>query len=47
MSIIKNLSQDAAKAAQALALIDEQTKNTILLDMARSLRDNSFEIRSA
>lgn len=47
MSIIKTLSQDAAKAAQALALVDAQTKNTILLDMARSLRDNSFEIRSA
>lgn len=47
MSIIETLSRDAAQAAKTLAQVDTQTKNTILLDMARSLRDNSFEIRSA
>ena len=47
MSLIKNLSQDAAIAAQTLAVLDEQVKNTILLDMARALRAHSDEIINA
>ena len=47
MSLIKKLAQDAAAAAQILAVLDEQTKNTVLLDMARSLREKAYEIQSA
>lgn len=47
MSLIKNLSAEAAKAALTLAVLDEQLKNTILLDMARSLREKAYEIQSA
>ncbi|WP_445776935.1 glutamate-5-semialdehyde dehydrogenase [Shewanella sp.] len=47
MSLIKTLSQNAATAAQALAVLDEQVKNTILLDMARALRAHSDEILKA
>ncbi|MGL4516354.1 MAG: aldehyde dehydrogenase family protein, partial [Shewanella sp.] len=47
MTLIKNLSQEAAKAALILAQVDEQLKNTVLLDMARSLREKSYEIQSA
>ncbi|AZG33548.1 glutamate-5-semialdehyde dehydrogenase [Shewanella psychromarinicola] len=47
MSLIKDLSQAAANAAQTLALLDEQVKNTILLDMARALRAHSDDIIKA
>lgn len=47
MSLIKNLSEDAAKAALILAQLDEQLKNTVLLDMARSIREKAYEIQSA
>ena len=47
MSLIKNLSKEAAEAAQTLAVLDEQLKNTVLLDMARALRAHSYEILSA
>jgi len=47
MSLIKNLSQAAATAAHTLALLDEQVKNTILLDMARALRAHSDDIIKA
>ncbi|MGI2126896.1 glutamate-5-semialdehyde dehydrogenase [Shewanella oncorhynchi] len=47
MTLIKNLSEEAAKAALILAQVDEQLKNTVLLDMARSLREKSYEIQSA
>jgi glutamate-5-semialdehyde dehydrogenase len=47
MSLIKTLSENAAIAAQTLAVLDEQTKNTVLLDMARSLREKTDTILSA
>jgi glutamate-5-semialdehyde dehydrogenase len=47
MSLIETLSRDAATAAQILAVLDEQTKNTVLLDMAASLRASTAEILSA
>ena len=47
MSLIKDLSQAAATAAQTLALLDEKVKNTILLDMARALRAHSDDIIKA
>jgi glutamate-5-semialdehyde dehydrogenase len=47
MSLIETLSRDAALAAQILAVLDEQTKNTVLLDMAASLRASTAEILSA
>ncbi|MCG9697693.1 glutamate-5-semialdehyde dehydrogenase [Shewanella sp. Isolate11] len=47
MSLIKNLAEQAAEAAQTLAVLDEQLKNTVLLDMARALRAHSFEILNA
>ena len=47
MSLIKNLSKEAAEAAQTLAVLDEQLKNTVLLDMARALRAHRYEILSA
>ena len=47
MSLIKQISADAAHAARTLAQLDESLKNTVLLDMARSLREKSYEIQSA
>ncbi|HBF45024.1 MAG TPA: gamma-glutamyl-phosphate reductase, partial [Shewanella frigidimarina] len=47
MSLIKDLSQAAATAAQTLALLDEKVKNTILVDMARALRAHSDDIIKA
>ncbi|ESE42297.1 glutamate-5-semialdehyde dehydrogenase [Shewanella decolorationis] len=47
MSLIKQISADAAHAARTLAQLDESLKNTVLLDMARSLRGKSYEIQSA
>jgi len=41
MSLIKELSQKAAQAAQILSVLDEIVKNAVLLDMAKSLRDNT------
>ena len=47
MSLIKQISADAAHAARTLAQLDESLKNTVLLDMARSLREKTYEIQSA
>lgn len=47
MSLIKQISADAAHAARTLAQLDESLKNTVLLDMARSLREKNYEIQSA
>jgi len=47
MSLIKQISADAAHAARTLAQLDESLKNTVLLDMARSIREKSYEIQSA
>lgn len=47
MSLIKQISADAAHAARTLAQLDESLKNTVLLDMARSLRVKTYEIQSA
>ncbi|GAC29178.1 glutamate-5-semialdehyde dehydrogenase [Brumicola pallidula] len=44
MSLIKELSQKAAQAAQILSVLDEIVKNAVLLDMAKSLRDNTTGI---
>jgi glutamate-5-semialdehyde dehydrogenase len=44
MSLIKNLSQKAAQAAQILSVLDEASKNIVLLDMAKALRDNTAGI---
>lgn len=46
MSLIKDISAQAAKAAKVLALLDTQTKNTILKDMANALRANKETIKS-
>ena len=35
--MIKELAQNAAKAAKVLAVLDEKTKNQVLQDMALSL----------
>ena len=35
MSLIKQISADAAHEARTLAQLDESLKNTVLLDMAR------------
>ncbi len=47
MSLIKQLAKQAAQAAQTLAVLDTQLKNTVLLDMAHALRAHSFEIINA
>ncbi|MCH1929870.1 glutamate-5-semialdehyde dehydrogenase [Shewanella sp. A25] len=47
MSLIKQISADAAHAARMLAQLDAPIKNTILLDMARSLREKTEEILNA
>jgi len=44
MSLIKDLSQKAAQAAQVLSVLDEAVKNAVLIDMAKSLRDNATGI---
>jgi glutamate-5-semialdehyde dehydrogenase len=44
MSLIKALSQKAAQAAQILSVLDEIVKNAVLLDMAKSLRENTTGI---
>ena len=38
MSLITDISRQAAKAAHQLALLDTETKNQVLLDMAAALR---------
>ncbi|MBB1268769.1 glutamate-5-semialdehyde dehydrogenase [Shewanella sp. SR44-3] len=47
LSLIETLSRDAAIAAQTLAVLDEQTKNIVLQDMATSLRASTAEILAA
>lgn len=44
MSLIKELSKKAAQAAQILSVLDEIVKNAVLLDMAKSLRENTIGI---
>ncbi|MFT4731417.1 MAG: glutamate-5-semialdehyde dehydrogenase [Gammaproteobacteria bacterium] len=44
MSLIKDLSRKAAEAAQILSVLDEAVKNAVLIDMAKSLRDNATGI---
>jgi glutamate-5-semialdehyde dehydrogenase len=44
MSLIKDLSRKAAEAAQVLSVSDEAVKNAVLIDMAKSLRDNATGI---
>ena len=39
MSLITDISRQAAKAAHTLALLDTETKNKVLTDMAAALRD--------
>ncbi|TMO24674.1 glutamate-5-semialdehyde dehydrogenase [Pseudoalteromonas sp. S4741] len=39
MSLITDISRQAAKAAHTLALLDTETKNNVLTDMAAALRD--------
>ncbi|NMR27794.1 glutamate-5-semialdehyde dehydrogenase [Pseudoalteromonas sp. NEC-BIFX-2020_015] len=39
MSLITDISRQAAKAAHQLALLDTETKNHVLLDMATALRE--------
>ncbi|MFT5542465.1 MAG: glutamate-5-semialdehyde dehydrogenase [Glaciecola sp.] len=41
MSLIKNLAQKAAEAAQVLSVLNEADKNPVLLDMAKALRDRA------
>lgn len=41
MSLIKDLSRKAAEAAQILSVLDEADKNAVLMDMAKTLRDNA------
>ncbi|MAD17831.1 MAG: glutamate-5-semialdehyde dehydrogenase [Alteromonadaceae bacterium] len=47
MSMIKELAQNAAKAAKVLAVLDEKTKNQVLQDMADALRTNAEVIYAA
>jgi len=44
MSLIKDLSRKAAEAAQILSVLDEAEKNAVLMDMAKTLRDNASGI---
>jgi glutamate-5-semialdehyde dehydrogenase len=44
MSLIRDLSRKAAEAAQVLSVLDEVAKNAVLIDMAKSLRDNATGI---
>ncbi|MFY8274016.1 glutamate-5-semialdehyde dehydrogenase [Pseudoalteromonas sp. SSDWG2] len=46
MSLIKDISTQAAKAAKVLALLDTDTKNTVLKDMANALRANKEQIKA-
>lgn len=47
MSLITELSQQAAKAAQTLAILDTDFKNKVLLQMAEALRQNTTSILNA
>ncbi|WP_105265366.1 glutamate-5-semialdehyde dehydrogenase [Pseudoalteromonas sp. T1lg76] len=46
MSLVKDISAQAAKAAKVLALLDTESKNTVLRDMAKALRDNKEQIKT-
>ena len=46
MSLVKDISVQAAKAAKVLALLDTESKNTVLRDMAKALRDNKEQIKA-
>ncbi|WP_026376355.1 glutamate-5-semialdehyde dehydrogenase [Aestuariibacter salexigens] len=47
MSLITELSKDAAQAAQVLSVADTEFKNKVLLDMAAALRENTVFILEA
>ena len=42
MSIITDLAQQAKKAAQTLAILDEAKKNAVLKGMAAAIREKRF-----
>ena len=46
MSLITQLSQDAKKAAQKLAILDTAKKNEVLKDMAEAIRANKDKIKA-
>ncbi|MBU3023010.1 glutamate-5-semialdehyde dehydrogenase [Aestuariibacter sp. A3R04] len=45
MSLITTLANDAKKASQRLAVLDTQTKNAVLKDMAAAIRSNKETIK--
>ncbi len=45
MSIITDLAQQAKKAAQTLAILDEAKKNAVLKGMAAAIRENKNKIK--
>lgn len=45
MSLITTLANDAKKAAQRLAILDETSKNAVLKDMAAAIRGNKETIK--
>ena len=45
MSIITDLAQQAKKAAQTLAILDEAKKNAVLKGMAAAIRENKDKIK--
>ncbi|MDP4490233.1 glutamate-5-semialdehyde dehydrogenase [Pseudoalteromonas piscicida] len=47
MSLITDISSQAAKAAKQLALLSTEQKNAVLADMAKGIRDNSDAIIKA
>jgi glutamate-5-semialdehyde dehydrogenase len=47
MNLIKDLSKQAAEAARVLAVLDTNTKNAVLMEMAEALRSNKDTILKA
>lgn len=50
MSLITNIANDTARAAKVLAVLDEQTKNNVLADMAAAIRgaaEHIIEVNAA
>lgn len=50
MSLITNIANDTARAAKVLAVLDEQTKNHVLADMAAAIRgaaEHIIEVNAA
>ena len=46
MSLVKDISAQAAKAAKVLALLDTESKNNVLKEMAEALRANKEHIKA-